>query len=290
MTTMGAGTGGDSDGDAAAGRAWLQRLTAELAARDLNLVGVAGPADYDAVVGPARRSAALLAGTGAIVVVGSGGPALWRRFRARLAADRRALIDNAHPLDRLVRDLVAQCDGEAAGAPAGVARRWFFAGADADLHLDFRVLGHLAGLGGRSRLGLLLHPEYGPWVGLRAACFVAAPIAPTGPDDADPCAGCPGYCAAACPGGAFPGGAWDVTRCGDFHVQADTCRTSCRSRLACPRGAAHRYPPDEITYHYDHTEGRGQLRQSLGIRDDEDPFPGDGPRWASWRDKVDVKG
>jgi hypothetical protein len=281
-------TGARSDDDGGPASAWLGRLRQGLAARGLNLCGVAGPAAYDAAVGPARRCAALFPAAGAIVVVGSGGPALWRRFRARIAADRAALTAHAHPLDRMVGDLVAEVDGATSGGPA---RRWFFAALDAELHLDFRVLGQLAGLGGRSRLGLLLHPEHGPWVGLRAACFVAAALPPTGPDESDPCAGCPGYCAAACPGGAFPGGgAWDVGRCGDFHLQSDTCRASCRSRLACPKGAAHRYPPDEITYHYDPEAGRRLLRREHGIAEGDDPFRGDGPAWGTWRATVDVKG
>src|SRR5450631_1053230 len=218
--------------------AWLDRLKVRLADRGLNLLGVASPESYDGAVGPQRQSEVLLKGTRAILVAGSGGSALWRHFRERLAADPRVLTDHPHPIDQLVREIVGHADA----ALGGVVHRWFFAAAETDVHLDFRVLGHLAGLGGRSRLGLLLHPEYGLWVGLRAACFVAEALPATGPDQSDPCAGCPGYCVEACPGGAFPDGTWDVDRCAEFHHEAATCRTSCRSRMACPKGAQHRYP------------------------------------------------
>jgi hypothetical protein len=267
--------------------ALVAALVRACAPAGLNLVGVADPARYDAVVAPARQSAALLAGTRAIVVVANGGPALWRAFSLALAADPRQLTEEPHPLDAFVQRAVAEAD-VALGA---IHRRWFFAAANADLHLDFRVLGHLAGLGGRSRLGLLLHPRHGPWMALRAACFLDVALPFAVPDGADPCAGCPGYCASTCPGAAFPTGAWDVERCSAFHREDSRCAATCHARLSCPRGEARsRYSPDEITYHYNRELGRRELRGRIGVANEADRFAGEGPHWGVWRGRINVKG
>ena len=159
----------------------LAALTTGLAAQGLNAWGVADPARWDAHVPPEKRADAVLPGARAIVVFGSGGPALWHALLADVAATPAHLADEAHPLDAFVRRAV-----QAADAHLGATRRrWVYAAADASPLVDFRTLGWLAGLGGRSRLGLLLHPEYGPWLGLRAACFVDAALPSAAPVEAD---------------------------------------------------------------------------------------------------------
>lgn len=60
----------------------------------------------------------------------------------------------------------------------------------------------LAGLGRIGRNNLLVTPEHGPCVRLRALTL-DADLASTGPCDFDPCAGCPAPCRSACPRGAF---------------------------------------------------------------------------------------
>lgn len=258
-----------------------------LAPAGLNVYGVADPAAWDTLSPPARQSAALLSGTQAILVFGSGGPTLWRRFVADLTAAPRHLTEEPDPLDAYVRRAVAEAD--AAWAPT-VARRWFFAAPDEPTPLDFRLLASLAALGGRSRLGLLLHPHYGPWLGLRAACFVAAPLPLGTPADLDPCAGCPAPCLTACPGNAFIGGQWAVDRCSAFHTESSACDNGCGARAACPAGADERYDPDEIVYHYNRKLGRAHLRHRLGIAPGEDHHAGAGPHWDDWRARVDVTG
>lgn len=56
----------------------------------------------------------------------------------------------------------------------------------------------LAGLGCIGEGNLLVTPEYGPRVRLRAL-FIEAEIPPTGPIDFDPCADCEQYCRKVCP-------------------------------------------------------------------------------------------
>lgn len=253
------------------------RLAQALAPAGLDLVGVARPADWDARAPRGLRSTALLPAARALLVVGNGGRALWSAFLADLRADPVGLTAERHPLDAFVERRIRVADAVLGPVP----RRWFFAGADTGVQLDFRLLGTLAGLGTGSRLGLLLHPTYGPWMGLRAACFLAADLPTDPPVVDDPCEGCPAPCVAACPGAAFPDGRWQVDRCAAHHLASDDCRLTCHARLACPRGAEHRYETDEITYHSDRAVGRRWLRAHLGLPPSADPFEGVGPVWAS---------
>lgn len=266
-------------------------LPALLAPTGLNVYGVADPAAWDALSPPARQSAALLPGTRAILVFGSGGPTLWRQFVADLERHPAHLTHEADPLDAYVRRVVgvanAALDTEE-GPP--VARRWFFAAPDEPTPLDFRLLAHLAGLGGRSRLGLLLHPRYGTWLGLRAACYTTAAVPHDAPDEADPCAGCAAPCVSACPGSAFPGGTWSVERCSAFHATSPRCNDGCASRLACPAGIEERYDDAAIQYHYNREAGRARLRAHLGIPASDDRHAGIGPHWGDWKERVDVAG
>ena len=60
----------------------------------------------------------------------------------------------------------------------------------------------LAGLGCVGRNNLLVTPQLGPRVRLRAVLLYGE-VAPTGPVAFDPCAGCEGMCGKACPQSAF---------------------------------------------------------------------------------------
>ncbi len=269
----------------------LSNLRAALAPAGLNAVGVADPAAWDARMGPERVTGALLPGARAIIVVGNGGPTLWRAFVAALEADPGRLTREKNPIDAFVRREVLRADEALGDAP----RRWFWAAADAETHIDFRVLAHLAGLGAASRLGLLLHDRWGPWLGLRAACFVDLalpfdrPQTATGLELSAHCRDCHA-CEVACPGAAFPGGTWAVDACSTFHHTSTACASTCHSRAACPVGAKDRYDPDEFAYHSNRRLGRQALRAHLGVRDGADRFEGEGPFWRDWRTRTDVSG
>jgi epoxyqueuosine reductase len=70
----------------------------------------------------------------------------------------------------------------------------------------------LAGLGVMGRNNLLITPEHGPLVRLRAL-FLDVALGSTGPSGFAPCERCAMPCRTACPQGAFVTGAYDVTRC-----------------------------------------------------------------------------
>ncbi len=255
-------------------------LSTHLAPRGLNLSGVVAVPAWDRVARPGHRSADLLPGARSIVVFGSAGPALWAAMLRQLRADPRLLADHEHPLDACVRRAV----GSAAPLLEHTSHRWFFAAADETVHIDFRTLALLGGLGAHSRLGLLIHPRHGPWLGLRAAVFVDAAL-PASPAVAQsPCEGCAAPCMAACPAHALSSGDWDVVRCSRFHLDSDRCRDTCHSRLACPVGSASRYDDDELHYHYDRAAGRRRLRELVSLADAADCFEGSGPYWGTWED------
>jgi epoxyqueuosine reductase len=264
----------------------MESLRAALVPSGLNVFGVAEVSAYDAQVRPARQSGTVAPGARSILVVGSGGPALWHAFVADLQRHPRHLTHEPHPLEAFVQREVERADA----LLGDLSRRWFFAAADAPVQLDFRLLGHLAGLGSNSRLKLLMHPQHGTWLGLRAACFLEAVLPASAPGGPDLCEGCPAPCVSACPGSAFPEGQWDVDRCSAFHFESDRCASRCHSRLACPQGAASRYPEEELQYHADSYQGRRWLRAHLGLSESDDLHPGSPPRWGDWRTRIDVKG
>jgi len=70
----------------------------------------------------------------------------------------------------------------------------------------------LAGLGTIGMNNLLITPEFGPRVRLRAL-LLDVDLAPAGPIDFAPCAGCAMPCRSACPQEAFKHGAYSRTLC-----------------------------------------------------------------------------
>ncbi len=244
---------------------WTEDVPRALAEVGLNVVGVADGRGHEAVL-PGCRS---------VLVFASGGTALWEAMCADLAAHPTHLSAETHPLDAFVARAITSAD------PAPPAsRRWIRCAAEPEAFVDFRPLARDAGLGYSGRMGLLMHPEHGPWVGLRAACFTTEVLAVDGPLTGEgPCPGCPGHCAQACPGGAFPEGSLDIRKCATFHRRSDRCLGQCEARLACPEGAASRHGALQHRYHYDRRGGRVALAAALGIDDER---VGVGPHWGEW--------
>lgn len=108
-----------------------------------------------------------------------------------------------------------------------------------------------------SPLGLLIHPEFGLWIALRAALVfhsIDFPIpAPT--PQPHPCESCPDRpCLTACPVSAFTENAYDVATCRTFissqTPEGNLCRfEGCRSRLACPIGTQYVYSSPQQSFH-----------------------------------------
>ena len=236
-------------------RRLVEQAAAEAAAWGMNLAGVIDAEAYDSGAPAGHRLRDAWPAAGSALILGSAGPLFWERFLARRAREP-ALARLDDPLDAHTVDVVAPI--VTLFREQGVAARAVFPFYGAQDHaLSFRCLSFRAGFGADSVLGLILHPEYGPWNAARAAVLTAASLPPSMPLSAfRPCVGCPAPCVAACPGDAFPDGRWSDTICLEAKRQIEPCRTSCLARIHCVIGAAHRYPEDEMAYHCASPEAR----------------------------------
>jgi hypothetical protein len=229
----------------------LAALSRALAPFGLNLIGAARPDDYDALVPPGYRLPGGAARPAAAIVVGNGGGAFWAAYRAHCGR-HPGWEDRADPLDDFTAALMTtHALPLAAGLGVAAALRLPFDSGGPPL--SFVHLAEAAGLGRRSILGVLIHPELGPWIALRGALLVDVPVAAPRPAAGfDPCPSCRDRpCVAACPGAAvaYPGG-WDVPRCVDHRVaHHGDCLDRCHARVACVYGRGHRYPAEALAYH-----------------------------------------
>ncbi len=207
-----------------------------------NVVGVLGAAAYDALVPDPWRSARLLPGARSVLLLASGGRAFWdalqRAPEARLARD---------PVDAYTARVAAECASRPELRRARAALAFERHGG---VYADFVALGRAAGLGAPSRLGLLLHPRFGPWLSLRAVVLCGRALGPT-PALAGfaPCEGCPAPCAAACHGSAVSPTGFDTRACGDTRARQPACAERCDARRACVVGREHAYDPRAEAHH-----------------------------------------
>lgn len=212
-------------------------------------------------VGPGEAWRELLPGCRSVVVFGSGGPLLWERFLDWLREDPRRLSEQDDPLDHFVEQLVGRLD------PSPQGRRWVFAAAGFEPRVPFQKLAAQANLAWDSRLFLLLHPDFGPWLGLRAACLTTQEIPASADLGPSPCASCPSPCITACPGHAVGDSGFKWPLCALHRARSSDCSSGCLSRQACPVGGEHRYSELELLYHSNVAVGRPALAAHLGIDD-----------------------
>jgi hypothetical protein len=149
-------------------------------------------ARYDGAVPAAWRSASVLPDARTAIVVASGGRSLWDAFER--APEFGSDVD---PLDAYTRR-VTEAAAEELETRWDGARAVFAFERRGGQYADFVALGRLAGLGAPSRLHLLLHPVYGPWMSLRAVVLTRLEweAGPCGPLAFDPCPDCPAPCEA----------------------------------------------------------------------------------------------
>ena len=219
-------------------------LGSELARSGLDVAATLDVAAYEQCVPSAWRAAELLPGARSAIVVGAGGRALHERFSA-LGRPRGLALDDyaAEAIEHGCRALRAA--GHAARAFGYEARQ-------GGVHVDLVALARRAGLGAPSRLGLLIHPRYGPWLSLRFLVLSARPVpAASAPPAFDPCAGCAAPCSQACPAAApraLPAG-FDVASCADERGRSSACRLRCAARRACVVGPEHAYSDEAEALH-----------------------------------------
>lgn len=229
----------------------LETIRSAAAPHGLNLVAAIPARDYDRIAAPAMRAGTIDAAARSIVVIGNGGSGLWRAFTAH-AARNPGWRDRDNPLDDFTLDVIERYVIVAVrtlGARC-VAVYPFMSGGPT---LNFMEAAKLAGLAGPSILGVVVHPEYGPWIAFRAALILDVELDQPGAAlGFDPCPTCTARsCISACPADAvtFPAG-WDIPRCLTYRVESEAdCAPRCHARAGCVLGPAHRYPDDELAYH-----------------------------------------
>lgn len=223
------------------------RIADGLAAAGLNVVGVLSANRYDALVPSAWCAAGVLPGARSALVAASGGRALWNALRSSPEFGQSA--DPVDHYSRRVTGALAEAltrEGHPSAALLAFERR-------GGSYADFVALGRAAGLGAPSRLGLLLHPVYGPWMSIRAVLLTALAVPETQPlPEFDPCAGCPAPCAEACPGGAPAPDGFDLARCDTTRRTEPRCDLDCAARRACVLGADHAYADEALAHHMAH--------------------------------------
>ena len=171
---------------------------------------------------PARRRGLLIGNT----------RALWPRFLAAYRADPTLAAD-PDPLDRYTeRTIAAAFPGEPT---------YFVHATYGDAWLPFQRLAELAGMAYLAPTHLSIHPTYGPWFALRAIVLLHGAPPTQHASVARPC------------------------RCADACTSALASAMSSKDpeswiavRDACAIGREHRYPEDQLRYHY--TKDRSLLR------------------------------
>lgn len=227
----------------------------------LNLFGLVDAARFDACQPKERRTRSLQPACGTVLVLGTGGRTFWQRYAERggVAAEPRER-DAGRFVSCGMRDVVGSL------ARRGVPSRAILAGDD---RLAFARLAEAAGFGTISPVsGLLVHPEYGPWIAVRGAILVdgrpfGAVADASITDRFQPCCSCSRPCVSACPAHVHDGaGNQDLARCAS-HRHAGNCEPACSSRAACPVGASHRDGPEEFAHRHAHP--LGALRRGFGL-------------------------
>jgi len=136
---------------------------------------------------------------------------------------------------------------EAAGWKAAILRNMRYGAPDPRHKISYKKAAVLAGFGAFGRNQLLIHPEWGPWLMLRAV-VTDAPLPPDKRLDFSPCDGC-GRCLELCPTGALSEDGIDRETCqrsvGEEPEGSTVLRLSPHGRVnceecvrACPVGEA----------------------------------------------------
>ena len=245
---------------------WLQDIFTSLKPIGLNVVGVTDGSPHQD----------LLTGCQSAVVFGNGGTALWDAFVEDMTTHPEHLTEHQHPFDDFVHRAIQNADPSPPNS-----RRWIRCAAEPEAFVDFRPLAHGAGLGFSSTMGLLIHPEYGLWMGLRAVLLTTEQLPPfKAVEGLSPCDSCiEKPCISACPAGAVRPEGWKVKVCAQFHQDSTDCHGRCHSRLSCPIGDSHRHSPLQHFYHNARKDGRRALAEQLGI---SDHLKGLDPNWSEW--------
>jgi epoxyqueuosine reductase len=234
----------------------LGRVLAHLEAHGLNLHGALSGEVYDARVPEPWKRARAHPSACAVLVVASGGRAFWACFERSPAARLRR-----DPVDRYAQRVLREA-ARLLGPQAGVAT---YAQRRGGRFVPLSALAQASGIGVPSRLGLLIHPEYGPWLSLRGLIYLPVHVKPSQPLRQRPCEGCPAPCRSACIGSAVDLRGFDLGLCLWTKWSDRRCARDCSARRACVIGPAHSFPPAQLAQHAKLRWNFALLRRALAL-------------------------
>jgi epoxyqueuosine reductase QueG len=226
-----------------------------------------------------------------VVVIANGGSHLFECFVEELKQNPHYLSSSDHPFDdfieRTVKDIPLQ---ETNILETYQKEMWVMCSQQSSTHINFMSLAKRSGIGMKSHLGILVHPKYGLWIGLRAALFSTQTLKEIGivetsvSPSKNPCTDCSKPCIQACHYQAINEFGWDMKTCAKGHLLDDKCTidpnsscfSSCDARRACPIGLEFQHSDLQHNYHYHRPSGRKRLAKMLKIQDERS---GDGPYW-----------
>jgi len=184
-----------------------------------------------------------LASPNDLVMVIANSAALWQPFLSALSADK-ALREHSDPLNTYTERVVGKAAADiAARLELPMEIRWAHTLGPGMIAIQRLV--DLSGLATLSPSHLNIHPQHGPWIGLRAAVVfgIEGPAAPS-PSASGPCAACERPCRPAMEDALAKA---KTLTCDEI---ADQWQLWLKVRDTCPVGKSSRYSEEQIRYHY----------------------------------------
>ncbi|MCI0526039.1 MAG: hypothetical protein L0Y56_01105 [Nitrospira sp.] len=214
-----------------------------------NVLGIASVQEYDTKAPPqAHHLQEVLPEATTTLIVGNGGKAFWHHYKNFLQKNPEFEQGRTDPFDDYAVIILAE--GEKLLQEAGFKTKTIYPFVREKIRFSFQHLAILAGLGQIGKHGVLIHPEYGPWLSFRGAHLTNIPFNFEIPNQSfDPCKGCPAPCITACPGSAVTGAGFSLSRCIETKLVHPTCQQTCLSRFHCVYGTQYRFHEAELKFH-----------------------------------------
>ncbi len=228
----------------------------------LNLIKVlSAERANEAMAGPLKVHN-LMPGAGSVVMIGNYGGRMWEILQADMEADPSKYDGHRDPVDDLSAEAIEAAVEELAGSGLR-ARAVYPWRQEACGWLPFQSWAPACGFGKMGLVGVVVHPEYGPWLSFRGAIILDAELEPDPPlEDFEPCAGCEAPCIEECPAGAVSREGCNVQKCLGARLFDSRCEMRCAAREACVYGGEYRFSREQITYHS--FTGIQKIRRMMG--------------------------
>jgi len=179
-----------------------------------------------------------------LVLLGNTGSSIWPSFST--SSEYKDGLDN--PLDRW-----SQRVGDALAMDCGGTAYYPFGGPPYQPFIKWATKAESLQ---RSKLGLLMHPEYGLWHAYRLAIVLPEELfdqRTRSIQQTNACDSCQDQpCYGTCPVDAFVNNQYHVDQCVQFlasNPQAQCNQTGCMARMSCPEATQHRYVQLHAKFH-----------------------------------------